>query len=239
MREKLIHKFMAILTVFAVWSAFSMITFAMPSGVTGIITTVGNVTVNGQPVVSGGTIVSGSTIETSSGSTAIVTINKVGKVELAPETSLTLRFTESSLVGIVNSGKVTVFNAAGIATTFTTKDATMIADSGQANNFIIEVECSHTHVDTIAGLVTMRTGTTDRQVAAGMEAVVGDMQNPDCKPCFRPGPAIPTPIAGIGSGVLGAILTGIAGAVITGIIVGTQGTDVTPGGTTIVTSPVR
>lgn len=239
MGKKLIHKLMAILTAFAVWNAFSMIIFAMSSDVTGIITAAGNVTVNGQPVVSGGTIVSGSTIETSSGSTAIVTINKVGKVELAPETSLTLRFTESGLVGIVNSGKVTVFNVAGIAATFTTKDATVIADSGQANNFIVEVECSHTHVDTIVGLVTMRTGTTDRQVAAGMEAVAGDMQNPDCKPCFRPGPAIPTPIVGVGSGVLGAILIGIAGAVITGIIVGTQGTDVNPGGSTTVTSPVR
>ncbi|GIU82555.1 MAG: hypothetical protein D6687_06515 [Acidobacteria bacterium] len=236
---KKIYRFTAILTVFAVWSAFSMVAFAMPLDVTGIITATGNVTVNGQLVVSGSTIVSGSSIETGAGATAVITINKVGKIELAPETSLTLRFTESTLVGIVNSGKVTVYNAAGIATTFTTKDATVIADSGQANNFVVEVECSHTHVDTITGLVTMRTGTTDKQVAAGMEAVAGNMQNPDCKPCFRPGGTIPTPVTGIGSGALTALLIGIAGAVITGIILGTQGTDVTPSGGTTVVSPTR
>jgi len=227
--------------VIAILNAFSMVTFATSSAnVTGIITVVGSVTVNGQPAVSGSTIVSGSTVETGSNSTAFITINKVGKVELGPETSLVLRFTESNLIGIVNSGKVTVFNAAGVSTTFTTKDATIMADSGQANNFVVEVECSHTHVDTITGLVTMRTGTTDKQVAAGTDAVAGDMQNPNCKPCFRPGPAVSTPIAtGIGSGALTALLIGIAGAVITGIIVGTQGTDVNPSGGTTVTSPTR
>ncbi len=238
--KKLLRKFTALLTAIAVWSVYSMVIIAAPADVTGVITVLGNVTVNGQPAISDATIVSGSRIETATNSTAIISISKVGKVELAPDTSVTLRFTESSLIGIVDTGKVTVFNNAGIAATFTTRDATIIADTGQANNFVVEVECSHTHVDTISGLVTMRTGTTDKQVAAGTDAVAGNMQQPGCKPCLRPGPVIPLPVAaGIGVGTIGAILLGISGAVITGIIIGTRGEDPTVGGTTTVVSPVR
>ncbi len=237
-KRKVLQRVIASMVIASIWSFYSsMLIFAAQTD-GGIITITGNVRVNGQPIISDATIVSGSRIETASNSTAVVTINKVGKVELAPETSLTLRFSGSSMIGIVDSGKVTVFNNAGIATTFTTKDATVIADAGQANNFVIEVECSHTHVDTIIGLVTMRTGNTDKQVAAGTDAVAGDMQQPNCKPCLRPGVVIPTPVAGIGAGALLALLLGIGGAVVTGIVLGTQGQEPTTSGSTTVVSPV-
>ncbi|MCS6873653.1 MAG: hypothetical protein N2Z23_01805 [Pyrinomonadaceae bacterium] len=216
---------------------FSSLSLAQQA--TGLITVTGNVTVNGQSAISGATLVSGSRIETAAGSTAILSLGKSGKVELAPETSLTIRFTDSSMVGIVDSGKVTVLSNAGIAATFATKDATIIADAGQQNNFIIEVECSHTHVDTVFGLVTMRVGTTDKQVAAGAGEIAGDMQQPNCKPCLRPGTPVPVPVAGIGVGAIAAILLGIGGAVITTILVGTRGEEPTSTGSTTVVSPTR
>ena len=35
--------------------------------------------------------------------------------------------------------------------TIATKDATTMADTAQANTFVVEAECSHTHVDAAAG----------------------------------------------------------------------------------------
>lgn len=223
-------------------AAFAFVFFSsatLAQEVTGLITVTGSVSLNGQTTLSGATVVSGSRIETAAGSTASISLGKAGRVELAPETSLTLRFTESSIVGVIDAGKVTILNNAGVAATFTTKDATVIADAGQQNNFIIEVECSHTHVDTISGLVTMRVGTTDKQVAAGTSEVAGDMQQPNCKPCLRPGTPVPLPVAGIGAGAILAILLGIGGAVITTILVGTRGEDPTDSGSTTVVSPTR
>jgi hypothetical protein len=238
--RNLIHKSITVLATIAVWSAFSMVALAAPTDATGVINITGQVSVNGQQTVSNATVVSGSTIETGAGSTATVSLGKTGRVEILAESSLTLRFGESSIVGILNSGKVRVSNAAGVATTFTTKDATVIADAGQANTFAIETECSHTHVDSITGLVTMRTGNTDKQVAAGTDAVAGNMQQTGCKPCLRPGTVIPIPVAGIGAGAIAAILLAIGGAVATGVILGTQGSETTTGGGgTIVVSPTR
>ena len=67
-----------------------------------------------------------------------------------------------------------------------TKDATVIADSSQSDNFLVQVECSHTHVDTTSGLVTMRTGSSDKQVVAGTSAIAGNLAQKGCAPCLRP-----------------------------------------------------
>jgi hypothetical protein len=238
--RNLIHKSLTVLATIAVWSAFSMVALAAPTDATGVINITGQVSVNGQQTVSNATIVSGSTIETGAGSTATVSLGKTGRVEILADSSLTLKFSESSIIAILNSGKVRVSNAAGVATTVTTKDATVIADAGQANTFAVETECSHTHVDTVTGLVTMRTGNTDKQVAAGTDAVAGNMQQTGCKPCLRPGTVIPVPVAGIGAGAIAAILLAIGGAVATGVILGTQSSETTTGGGgTIVVSPTR
>ena len=65
----------------------------------------------------------------------------------------------------------------------------------------------------MSGLVTLRSGTTDRQVAAGTDASAGNPSQTGCKPCLRPGSAPPVPIAGIGAGALAALLIAAAGAI--------------------------
>lgn len=233
-----IRKSITLLTALAVWCVYSTIIFAAPKDMTGEITVIGQVTVNGQAAVSNSTIVSGSTIETAKGSSAVVSLGKLGRVELAADSSLTLRFTEGSITGILSQGKVRVSNAAGVATTFTTKDATVIADAGQANSFALEVECSHSHVDTMTGLVTMRTGNTDKQVAAGTTGEAGNLSQTGCKPCMRPNSAPPVPVLGLGTGALAAILIAAAAGVGAAIFLGSEN-DTTLGGGTTVVSNVR
>ena len=234
-----IRKSITLLTAVAVWCLYSTVILAAPKDITGEITVTGQVTVNGQTAVSNATVVSGSTIETGANSSAVVSLGKLGRIELSADSNLTLKFTEGSITGILSQGKARVSNAVGVATTFTTKDATAIADAGQANSFAVEVECSHTHVDTMTGLVTMRTGTNDKQVAAGTTAEAGNLAQPGCKPCYRPNSAPPVPILGIGAGALAAILAAAAVGVGAAIFLGTDGNDVTLGGGTTVVSNVR
>jgi hypothetical protein len=234
-----IRKSITLLTAVAVWCVYSTVIFAASKDITGEITVTGQVTVNGQPAVSNSTVLSGSTIETTgASSSAVVSLGKLGRVELSGDSKMTLRFSEGSITGVLDAGKVRVSNAAGVATTITTKDATAIADAGQANNFAVEVECSHTHVDTMTGLVTMRTGTSDKQVAAGTTAEAGNLSQTGCKPCMRPNSAPPVPVLGLGAGAIAAILIAAGVGVGVAIFFGGDNDVILDGGTQVV-SPTR
>lgn len=226
------RKLIASFTALAVFCVSSSIALAQTKDIAGEITVSGQVTVNGQAAVSNATIISGSTIVTGSGSNAIVSLGKVGRVEVLADSNIVLNFSDNNIVAVLSSGKAKVSNAAGVATTVTTKDTTVIADSSQADNFVVEVECSHTHVDTTAGMVTMREGTMDKQIAAGTSASAGNLAQTGCKPCLRPNSAPPVPIGGWPWLLL--IAAGVAGAA---IFLGSNNPE--PGGGVIVVSPTR
>lgn len=234
--KNLIQKSVTLMTAVVFWCVTSMVALAAPKDITGDLTVSGQVTVNGQSMVSNSTVVSGSSIVTGDNSSAVISLGKTGRVEVLANSNITLKFNDTGITGILSEGKYRISNAAGVATTITTKDATILADSGQANSFAVEVECSHTHVDTISGLVTMRSGTNDKQVAAGTDAVAGNLSQTGCKPCLRPGPDVP--VASIGTLPLLAILLAAAGGVGAAIILGSH-TDTTTGGGTVVVSTIR
>ena len=245
--KNLIHKSITLLTAIAVWSVFSMAAMAAaPDDTMGEITVTGQVTVNGQPAVSNSTITSGSTIVTGANSSAIINLGKNGRVELLSDTNFDLKFSSNSIIGMLSAGKVRVTNAAGVATSVNTRNAAVVADAGQANTFGVdvgcsdEVRCTQTYVETISGLVNLRSGTTDKQVVAGTDATFGNPSQTGCKPCLRPGVNVSTPVAGIGAGALAAILIAAAGAVGAGVYFGTTGGDVDlGGGGVVVVSPTR
>ena len=228
-----IRKVISSFTAVAVLCVYSSIALAAPADVTGEITVTGQVTVNGQTAVSNSTIVSGSTIVTGADSSAVISLGKSGRVEVLAGSNLVLNFSDTGIVGMLSSGKTRVSNSPGVATTVTTKDMTAIADSGQANNFTVEVECSHTHVDTTSGMVIMREGSSDKQIAAGTSATAGNLSQTGCKPCLRPDSAPPVRFGGPWWLLL--VAAGIAGAA---ILLGSQNTTTVNGGTIIV-SPVR
>ena len=220
-------------TAAAVLCVYSMVGLAATKDLTGEITVTGQVTVNGQTAVSNSTIISGSTIVTGADSSAVISLGKTGRIEVLANSNVVLNFSDSNIVGILSSGKTRVANASGVATTVTTKDATVIADAGQANNFTVEVECSHTHVDTTSGLVTMREGTSDKQIAAGTSATAGNLAQTGCKPCLRPDSAPPLRVAGWPWLIL--LAAGVAGAV---ILLGGDN-DIDTDGGVIIVSPTR
>ena len=234
LRKNIVRKIVTASTLTAVWCVFSMVVLAVPPATKGEITVTGQVTVNGQPAVSNSTVMSDATITTGAKSIAVVSLGKTGRVEILADSSLTLRFTDTSIVTILSEGKARVSNSAGVATTVTTKNATFIGDAGQANNFMVEVECSHSHIDTTAGVVTMREGSNDKQVVAGTTAVAGNLAQTGCKPCLRPnstpGPAVSN---------LPWLLLLAAGAAGLGIYLGTRNSNDGTNGTAIIVSPTR
>jgi hypothetical protein len=177
--------------------------------------------------------VSGSTIVTGADSSAIVSLGKTGRIEISANSNLVLNFSDNSIVGILSSGKTRVSNSAGVAATITTKDAIAIADAGQADTFTVEVECSHTHLDTAAGIVTMREGSNDKQVAAGTSATAGNLSQTGCQPCLRPNSAPPVRFGG----PWWLLLVG-AGVAATAILIGGDNETETDG-PVIIVSPTR
>lgn len=210
-----------------------MVVLAVPKDVTAEITVSGQVTVNGQSAISNSTVISGSTIVTGANSSAIVSLGKTGRVEILADSNLVLNFSATGITGILSSGKARVSNAPGVAATITTKDATVIADAGQADTFLVEVECSHSHVDAATGVVTLREGATDRQVAAGTSATAGNLSQTGCKPCLRPDSAPPVKAGGLW---VWLAVIGVAGVA---VFYGLKDEDPDDGGEVIVVSPVR
>jgi hypothetical protein len=87
----------------------------------GHLTVTGKVRVNGQPAATGDIISSGSTVETAKGSSAVVSLGRLGRVEALPETRKKLRFDETSISILLDTGSVRVSTGPGVAATVTTR----------------------------------------------------------------------------------------------------------------------
>ena len=186
LRKNIIHKLITLGTLTAVWCVFSMVALAVPTDPSGVITITGQVMVNGQPAISNSTIMSGATVTTAMGSRATVSLGKLGRIEVQEDSSLSLRFTDNDVVAMLDSGTVRVSANSGIGSTVTTKNATFVGDAGQADNYVVFAECSHSHVDTTSGVVSMKQVGSSQQVVAGTTAVAGNLVQTGCKPCIRP-----------------------------------------------------
>jgi hypothetical protein len=227
-------KTLSSVALLAVLSVFTTVSLAIESFSTGELTAIGQVSVNGVAVTSNTTLVSGSVVSVGANSSATLNLGKAGKVELLANSSANISFSGIEIVAIMNSGKMRVLTSAGTNSTVTTNHTTVLGSISQSNSFVVEVECGHTHVDTVAGSVVMRTGNSDRTVAAGASALAGNLSQTGCQPCYRP----ETPIATATPATFMTVLLLAGGAIGTAFIIGArQSTDTT--GNVNVISPVR
>lgn len=231
------RKSIAFCLAIAVLSIYSMVALAAPGqqGPAGELSVSGKVTVNGQNAISGATIFSDSTIETSQNSSAVVSLGKLGRIEMLPGTVLKLSFSENSVSGQLSSGRLQVSAPQGIATSFTTKDATVVSDTAQANVFTIDLECGNTITATQTGRTELRAGSGTQAVAAGQDASAGTAQpGTRCTRLKTEG------MKGIGGGALAALLLAAGGAVAAAIIAGlSENNDLNFGGDVTVISPTK
>ncbi len=228
LRKNIVRKFVTLGTLTAVWCVFSMVALAVPTELSGVVAITGQVTVNGQTAVSNSTLMSGDTITTAKGSNAVVSLGKLGRIEVQEDSTLSLRFSDSGLNATLNSGTVRV---SGIASTVTTPNATFVGDAGQPDNFVVTVECSQSHVDTTSGMVAMNESGKVQQVVAGNSAVAG-LVKAGCTPHRAQTNQQPH------VSNLGWLLLLAAGAAGVGIWLGTRGEEGINGTATVV-SPAR
>ncbi len=99
--------------------------FALPSARAeeqmGQLTVVGQVKVNGKPAATGDIVSSGSGVETAKGSSAVVSLGKLGRVEALPETRMKLRYDDRSISILLEAGSVRVSTGEGVTATVTSK----------------------------------------------------------------------------------------------------------------------
>jgi hypothetical protein len=230
-RKNWSRKFIAACLSVAVLSVYSMIVLATPGakGPSGELLVSGQVTVNGQKAISGGTLFSDSVIATTDLSSATVSISKLGRVELAPNSSMRLSFTDNAIAGILESGVAHVSTLAGVSVNITTKDAGVVVDGSQATSFSVTSKDGTTLVSTEAGLAELRSGGAVKHVAAGENATAGT-PNPQAKSDDD---------EGLSGSRLAVLLLAAGGAVAAVIYAASHNNDLNFGGTVIEVSPTK
>lgn len=231
------RKSIAFCLAVTVLSLYSMVALATQGqqGPSGELSVSGQVAVNGQNAISGATVFSDSTVTTAKGSSAVVSLGKLGRVELQPESSMKLSFNETSVTGMLDAGRVRVSTPAGVSVNITTKDGTVVADGSQAAAFTVDTECGNTVVMAQTGSAVLRAGNKTTQIAAGQDATAGTAQ-PGTR-CTR---LTRTDTFGkLSGGALAALLLAAGGAVAAAVFASRHNNNLNFGGTVIDISPTR
>jgi len=230
------RKSIAFVLAIAVLSVYSMVALAKPGQKNAAELSVsGQVTVNGQAAISGATVFSDSVIATAANSSAVVSLGKLGRVELMQNTTVKLSFTDNNISASLDAGRLNVATVAGVSAIVTTKDGAAVADASQAANFLVDVECGDMRVNSQGGMVELRAGGKTTAIAAGTTETAGTPQpGTRCTRLQRP------PMPGIGGGALAALLLAAGGAVAAAILAGrSSNNDINFGGSVTVVSPTK
>jgi len=118
--KSVFRKILSMCLVIAMIGTYSMVALANPEIVVGeLLISASNINgqsplvkVNGETVQNGRSIFSQSTIVTPNDASAIINLGKIGKIELAPDTTLALSFSQNGINGDLINGRVTVLSAA-------------------------------------------------------------------------------------------------------------------------------
>lgn len=221
----------------AVLSVYSMVALATPGqkAPSGELSASGQVTVNGQTAISGATVFSGAVVTTAKGSSAVVSLGKLGRVELMPDTTVNLSFGESNIAASLDAGRVRVSTLAGTSAVVTTKDGAAVADASDAASFMVDVECGNTIVASQSGQVQLRTSDKTSPIAAGSQDSAG-MAQPGTR-CTRLTKS--TSFGSLSGGALAALILAAGGAIGVAILATTRDNDLNFGGGINVISPTK
>lgn len=130
-----IRKALSMCLTVAIIATYSMVAFAGTEKVAGELLVSGKnvVTVNGEAAQNGRSIFSSSTIATNDAS-AIINLGKIGKIELAPNTMLSLSFSDKGISGNLVSGQVTVLSASNDVSITTAEGKVLNLKVGETAN---------------------------------------------------------------------------------------------------------
>lgn len=140
MNSKLyIRKALSLCLAVAMLATYSMVTLAGTDKAAGELLISGKnvngqtpfVKVNGEMVQSGLSVFSSSVIATPEDASAIINLGKIGKVELAPNTTFSITFDKKNISGDLLAGRLTVLSAADAVTVKTAEGKTLKLNAGE------------------------------------------------------------------------------------------------------------
>lgn len=165
------RNFVACCLMFAVFVATSTIAFALPENnksTTGELIVSGRnagsitpfVMLNGERAFSGHTFFSSGTITTSETNNATVKLGKLGSINLAPNSSLSLSFSENKISGNLIAGQIKVYSSQGVEVKIQSANHVVANDVGQNDVFTVDVQNGMTNATAETGAVSLDNGQT-------------------------------------------------------------------------------
>jgi hypothetical protein len=133
--KTLIRKALSLCLMVAIYATYSTITLAGTERIAGELLISGknsSVKVNGETAQNGRSIFSASTISTPENTSAIINLGKFGKLELAPNTTANISFTDKGINGDLLSGKITVLGTTSAVNIKTTEGKTVTLNAGES-----------------------------------------------------------------------------------------------------------
>ena len=133
--KTLIQKALSLCLMVAIYATYSMVALASTERIAGELLISGknsSVKVNGETAQSGRSIFTASTISTPANTSAIINLGKLGKLELAPNTTANISFTEKGINGDLLSGKITVLGTTDAVNIKTTEGKTVKLNAGES-----------------------------------------------------------------------------------------------------------
>jgi hypothetical protein len=115
--------------------------------------------VNGERAFSGRTFFSDGTVSTTETSSATISLGKLGRIVLAPSSSLTLSFSEGRISGMLSKGQVSVTNTDGVAVTIDTPNDSVKNEGNSPSRFAVAVTGGQTALAVESGSVRTSNGT--------------------------------------------------------------------------------
>jgi len=221
-----LRKALTVAVMMAVSSFYSLVgasALAQSSKAAGELSVTGSVMINGTPAISGATIFSDSKIKTSRNSAATINLGKQGRVQLGPESEMTLRFVDGNIGGNLTAGRAVVNAPAGVSINVATAEGIATADGKQAVTLTIDVTCGNTRVAATRSGAKVTSGSKVETVAAGSEVAVGQAQAPRCARLSTASQS-----QGLSTGAIAALIIAGVGGAVGGIVAATQADDVTP-----------
>lgn len=170
-----------------------------PPPYAGEITVAGGAAVDGSPAASGQTVFSGSAISTAADSRSTLNLGALGRLELAPRTSLRLDFGGAGTNCALEAGRVRLFAPEGARSAVRTADAAVASVGEETAVFSVEYARGATSVSVQSGRVEVRAGEVVRRLSAGET--------------YSGAPAPPGPSQNLSGGQRKGLIVAIAAAV--------------------------
>ena len=153
----------------------------------GQLTVTGMVKVNGKPAATGDIVAPGSEVQTAEGSSAVVSLGKLGRIEALPSTTMKLRYddtntthTTKSVAILLGDGSIRVSTDEGMVNVEAGLTATRASFGTGQNVFTVDRTCGNTLVSVEKGKVELREGKAElrvgysvKQIAAGGQDTAG------------------------------------------------------------------